>query len=412
MKKLSFLFSALVAFGMIFTSCNPNGDEPGNIDNIVEDGFYVVGEATAFATLQSEGASASIMSVGINENDGQKERAGMYEKYIALEGGKPFQLVLKEGEVETIYGAELAEVVLDGANDQVNATILRGKMVEGATMQVAENGLYHIVLDLNLDNQLSDKLILIAPVEWGYRGINGNWGFTALKTPEFNKTSMTYVSEEITVEAAGEFKFAYSGGWKIELNTAEEAGEGIQVKANTNLGNNADADGKDLMPNDLKPGGKNIKIARGIWEVRLTWNLANGSVGESFTAELVKKGDLEVPNPATFLVGLSGSDFAAAWADPQGDTQAIFNEAETVVSNQETLAGTYVYDIANVAMSGEFKFRYNGAWLGVGAVVVEGTTFGGTDNYIVEEAGNYSIKFIVTWNGEAATEIKAVFTKL
>jgi hypothetical protein len=292
-------------------------------------------------------------------------------------------------------------------------TIQRGTMVENGTLQVAESGLYHIVLDLNLDEKLADKLILVAPVQWGYRGINGNWGFTALNTPEFNKESMVFASEEITVEAAGEFKFAYGGGWKIELNTAEEAGDGIQVKANTNLGNKAEADGEEIKPNEMIPGGKNIKIGRGIWVVQLTWNLAGGSINESFVAELVKKGDLEIPNPATFLVGLSGSDFAAAWADPQGDTQAIYNEAESTVDNQETLAGTYVYDIANVALGGEFKFRYNGAWLGVGAVEVEGITLGGTDNYIVgDAAGNYAIKFIVTWNGEEATSIKAVFTKL
>jgi hypothetical protein len=89
MKKLSFLFSALVALGVMFTSCDSNEkpDQGGvNIDNIVEDGFYVVGEAVAVADLQAEGANRAIMSAGTNENDGQKERAGMYEKYIALEG--------------------------------------------------------------------------------------------------------------------------------------------------------------------------------------------------------------------------------------------------------------------------------------------------------------------------------------
>ena len=52
MKKLSSFLCGLAVLGMMFTSCD-NGKGPiGPIGDIVEDGFYVVGEATAFATLQ------------------------------------------------------------------------------------------------------------------------------------------------------------------------------------------------------------------------------------------------------------------------------------------------------------------------------------------------------------------------
>ena len=155
MKKLSSFLCGLAVLGMMFTSCdNGNGGNGGGpVEDIVEDGFYVVGEATAFASLQDAGSAASIMAAGTNENAANAAREGMYEKYIALEGGKPFQLVLKEGDVETVYGAELAEVALSG-NDQPTITVQRGKMVENTTMQVKENGLYHIVLDLNLEGSL------------------------------------------------------------------------------------------------------------------------------------------------------------------------------------------------------------------------------------------------------------------
>ena len=113
MKKLSSFLCGLAVVGMMFTSCDDNGKQPPVV-TIVEDGFYVVGEASAIASLEAEGAEVAIMANGTNENASNAAREGMYEKYIALEGGKPFQLVLKEGATETVYGAELAEVALSG----------------------------------------------------------------------------------------------------------------------------------------------------------------------------------------------------------------------------------------------------------------------------------------------------------
>lgn len=411
MKKLSSLLCGLAVLGMMFTSCNPEDKPAGPVTGFVEDGFYVVGEASAIATLQSEGAADAIMANGINENDNQTERSGMYEKYIALEGGKPFQLVLKKGETETVYGAQLDTVTLKG-NDQPEITVQRGKMVEGATLQVPENGLYHIVLDLNLDGKLDSELILIAPVQWGYRGINNDWGFKAMNTPEFNKTSMTISSEEITVEAGCQFKFAYGGGWKIELDA-----EGT-IKANTNIGNDAESDGEPLKADNLVPGGKNIALDRGVWKIDLVWTLAAGSINNSYTAKFNLVRTLEAADPATFVAGFSGDGVACGWNDPSGDALAVFNATETKVTDEATKTGTYVYDVASVAMEGgkEFKVRYNGAWLGAGntELTIEGETFEGTDNFKIPANANYSVKFIVEWDGVAskATSIKVVFTKL
>ena len=85
----------LFALSLTFVSCDPKDDGP-DVDEIVEDGFYVVGEATSSVKLVNTG----IMSAGKNEVD-QSAREGMYEKYNALEGGKPFHLLLKKGTVET-----------------------------------------------------------------------------------------------------------------------------------------------------------------------------------------------------------------------------------------------------------------------------------------------------------------------
>ena len=301
MKKLSSFLCGLAVVGMMFTSCDDNGKQPPVV-TIVEDGFYVVGEASAIASLEAEGAEVAIMANGTNENASNAAREGMYEKYIALEGGKPFQLVLKEGATETVYGAELAEVALSG-NEQPNITVQRGKMVENTTMQVKESGLYHIVLDLNLDGSLEDKLILVAPVEWGVRGGMNGWGFTAGTRSEFNKTTMTYTWTDQELSAGGKFKFAYGGGWKIELNAladATDANDERYIKANTNLGENA------------LPGGADIAVeGAGTYTITLTYNLAQGAIANSYKYEIKMTAASALPSEM-YMIGdaIGGWDWA------------------------------------------------------------------------------------------------------
>ena len=301
MKKLSSFLCGLAVVGMMFTACDDNGKQPPVV-TIVEDGFYVVGEASAIASLEAEGAEVAIMANGTNENASNAAREGMYEKYIALEGGKPFQLVLKEGATETVYGAELAEVALSG-NEQPNITVQRGKMVENTTMQVKESGLYHIVLDLNLDGSLEDKLILVAPVEWGVRGGMNGWGFTAGTRSEFNKTTMTYTWTDQELSAGGKFKFAYGGGWKIELNAladATDANDERYIKANTNLGENA------------LPGGADIAVeGAGTYTITLTYNLAQGAIANSYKYEIKMTAASALPSEM-YMIGdaIGGWDWA------------------------------------------------------------------------------------------------------
>lgn len=301
MKKLSSFLCGLAVVGMMFTSCDDNGKKPPVV-TIVEDGFYVVGEASAIASLEAEGAEVAIMANGTNENASNAAREGMYEKYIALEGGKPFQLVLKEGVTETVYGAELADVKLEG-NEQPNITVQRGKMVENTTMQVKESGLYHIVLDLNLDGSLEDKLILVAPVEWGVRGGMNGWGFTAGTRSEFNKTTMTYTWTDQELSAGGKFKFAYGGGWKIELNAladATDANDERYIKANTNLGENA------------LPGGADIAVeGAGTYTITLTYNLAQGAIANSYKYEIKMTAASALPSEM-YMIGdaIGGWDWA------------------------------------------------------------------------------------------------------
>ncbi|MDD3320055.1 MAG: SusF/SusE family outer membrane protein [Paludibacter sp.] len=298
MKKTKLFMMCLVALSMLFVGCKT--DEPVvDADAIVEDGFYVVGEATGIADLNADGAAKATMSVGFNEvlqsaaaTDAEKitsacQRAGMYEKYIVLEGGKPFSLVLKEGSVETQYGANLTLTdTLSGA-DEPAIRVYKGTMAANTTMQVTTSGLYHIVLDLNLNNDLSDKLILVAPVDWGVRGGMNSWGFTKM-TATTTADSITYVAEDQELAAGGIFKFSYGGGWKIILDDA-----GL-VKANTNIGAG------------MIPGAGNIAVEKaGKYKITLTFALAQGAIADSYKYKVELTEESALPTTMYMI----GADF-------------------------------------------------------------------------------------------------------
>jgi len=286
MKTFKFLFLGLMTLSIVLVGCGK--DDPPKPVSYVEDGFYVVGAATAVADLFADDAELALMAAGINEV-GQAGRQGMYEKYVALEGGKNFQLMLKAGVNETPYGAALSSVNLEGANEQPDISVLKGTLTEnGAAMQVTTSGLYHIVVDVPLNT------VVIAPVDWGLKGAAGDHTFPK---PTFNKTSMTYKLTNVTFGMSGWMKFAYGGGWKLELNS--------EIKANTNLGN----DGSEgPITAKLAPGGPNIIVEKGVWEIELTWTLAKGAIKESYTANLKKTGEVETPDNL-YMIGAEFGDW-------------------------------------------------------------------------------------------------------
>ncbi|MDR3366752.1 MAG: hypothetical protein LBO71_07290 [Prevotellaceae bacterium] len=389
-------FLALMALPLFFAGCDKDDNDNKQPVSVVEDGFYVVGEATAIADLTADDAPKALMSAGINENNEQTVREGMYEKYVALEGGKTFSLVIKEGAKETKYGATLtlSDTLREG--EQPAIKVYKGALTENGTLQVATSGLYHIVLDLNKDGSLSDKLILVAPVEWGVRGAMNGWKFTAFPAPAFSKTAMTYTLTESTVETAGAFKFAYGGGWKIELNTE------ATVKANTNLGAASADDTKKL-----KAGGSDIPIARAKYKIELTWTLEKGALGNSFSYAVTKTGDLAVLDPATFTYSLIGN----AIYDATADTLSNWNyDADFTYTGKES--NTYTYEIANVKLgTGGFKVRFGHDWgksfgfTGQEGNVITLSTSGGDVSHA--STATYA-KAILTfdWVNDAETNIK------
>ena len=69
MKKFGIFMCSLALAGMMFTSCEgkKNGNGDIDINNLVEDGFYAVGDACPIKSVNDKDAVLAQMSQGINE---------------------------------------------------------------------------------------------------------------------------------------------------------------------------------------------------------------------------------------------------------------------------------------------------------------------------------------------------------
>ncbi|MBQ3717582.1 MAG: SusF/SusE family outer membrane protein [Paludibacteraceae bacterium] len=355
MKKLSFLMCAIAMMGFMFTACENKGGGGGGLDDVVEDGFYVYGPATAIENMQAANAALGLMGAGINEYDKQP-RAGLYEKYIALEGGKEFTLALYENQQAIEYGATLELGDPYDAAYGVTIQVYKGKLEQNVKMTVPESGFYHIALDLNKNGDLPEACIVVAPVEWA---INAN-SELKLAASDFNKTKMTWTLKDKEMKKGDKYKYAYGGGWKIKLTPASE------ILIETNLGEGMKSGAADIV---LPNSGK--------YTFELEWNLAGGAIEKSFVdkTECTEKYEEKAPE-AVYLIGqFCGWD----WAACRDMIKVIGEDA--------------FYAIAYINANEGFKFNTIKEWSGDFFQLVNGvegaTESGG--NLVVAESGLYLI---------------------
>ena len=367
MKKLSFILLSFAAISLFVVGCKT--DDPKPPVEIVEDGFYLSGEATSATELKTE----NLMSVGINEQ-GQVVRNGMREKYVALEAGKTFTITEVRGSTKTVFGADMSVAAPYELDDQPAIELQRGTFAkDGKAFQVTKSGLYHVIMEDSL------KTVVIAPAEMGIRGGMNGWGFTAFEEPTFNKTSMTYKLENVDITTATTFKIAYGAGWKLSL---DEEGK---VQANTNLGNNA-TESVSIMENNLIQGGQDISIDRGVYTIELTWNLKDGDLGKSFSGKVTKTGETSAPEYPENIY-MIGAD-VGGW-DWSGDYIVTMNP----VHSHPYAFWAIVY-LAPPALDPGFKFSPVKDWagdFGKSGDAVDGVYDKGGDNVTVTTAGYYMV---------------------
>lgn len=398
MKKFGIFMCSLALVGMMFTSCDQKGQGGGgdiNIDNLVEDGFYAVGEACPIKTVNDANAVLAQMSQGINEVDmdqngktwEESKRDGMWEKYIYLEANKEFELILKEGEQTTIYGANLEkqELTTDGTALQG----YKGSLVIGQKMQVAEAGLYHIVLDLNKDGKLDltgGAQIIVAPVTWGVSGGMNGWGMTVVEPEVKSATEIVWVWENQELSAGDKFKFKDQNGWKIVL---DDAGA---VKAHTNLGT------------DCQNGGADIVVENSaIYKITLTYTLAKGVIANSYKYTIEKTADVTAKDYSACVLELVG-DAIAEQEGAQKDASS-WNWGNVYSMGTPSVSGkVYTWNAVGVKLlaAGGFKARTEGAQAQGDIAAFDLGIDGG--NATVAEDGLY----VVTVTVDAATDAKTM----
>ena len=364
MKKnfLKFMFFAtLVAMSSFtFTSCKT--DDPIE-EEIVLDGFYISGEASAFATVTKAGQ----MKAAVVENDKNAARVGFNEMYIALEANKNFTITEVAGATKTVYGpgTGFATVEQVAGGDEMGASIQKGKYGTGGTFKVTTSGLYHVVID-----KQSTTIVIMPVSKWAIIGGATPLGWSdndmTLKGA-FSKDSMIWEITNLTL-LSGNFKFRHSGAWKQTI-VAEPV-----IKVNTNFGGTMSA---------LVPGGADIpflKADNGKYTVKAKWSKDKG-----MEFSMVKTGTVVVAEYPENLY-INGADF--------GGTGWDWASAGIVTMNPVHTHPHAFWAIVYLSADAGFKFAPGKAWVGEfgkAGTATDGVYGKGGDDIKVATAGYYMV---------------------
>lgn len=395
MKNMMFnstrwMFIFLAVFGVLFmSSC---GEDPVTDDTttvLVEDGFYIQGDATLYTDFDID----ATLSATRNEVP-QADRAELLEIFVAVRGTGGFNIIEVAGATRTTWGpgSDFADVV-GGDNDQPQVTFQRGSIAETTTQfTVPSDGLYHVVIDTEVG------IGTIVPVQyWGIIGgaTPGGWSDdTQMPHTGFDMSTMTFEATDIAM-TLGDFKFRYSGGWKVEIDTTYDLGSGSTgIKVNANFGGAVDA---------LVPGGDNITNAEsGFYTATIVW-----TAGSGFAATLTRTGDLPTADWSSVELGLVGAGLVIDNIGHNWDVTAKLHTPQV-----SGVVYTWTYNDVGVLMGqGGFKIRegqdWSGTIIGFNEVTLEGDgaadfETNGDGNFVpLIEGAVYDMTLVI----DAATEV-------
>ena len=384
MKKITAILSLLVVFALLVgvSSCKKT-DEPVPDPVIVLDGIYVKGNAAAYADFNKN----AMMKITRNEV-GQKIDSTLYELYIPLKAGTDgFSIVQVAGATVKTFGPLIGfGYVTNPTTDEPKFPFQRGGVSStiATKFNVNENGMYHVVFDM------THNVVAIMLVHWGMIGAATPHGWTTdtmMTETAFNATTMSWSLTGLKLNK-GSWKFRYSHGWKVEMDTTDVNPDNW-VKVNTNFGGaiNALVPGGDDMPND----------APGIYTCNLSYTLGTG-----YTATLTKTGDIPPIDYSAYQMGIIGNAYLI-----NGDTanwDKNFGTQLPVVSGTN-YTWTYTLDLFG---NKDFKFRQGEDWSGKSIGFTEVTMAGAAAANFVDDGGNFKVttggNYTLVLLIEAATE--------
>ena len=341
MIKISTMLAMVAVFALVFSasSCKKTTDDPVPDPIIVLDGYYIKGAVTAYPDFNAN----AMMKVARNEVT-QTDRASLLELYLPIKAGADgFSIVKVAGSVKTTYGPMLGfGVVANPTTDEPKVPFQRGAVSGTSTTKftVPEDGFYHVVFDYALN------VAAIMRVHWGVIGAAtpGGWGgSTVLPESAFNATTMSWTATDMVMTKA-DFKYRYSDGWKVEIDTLD-ADPLKWIKVNTNFGGAVDK---------LVAGGANItNAAPGKYTVKMVYTLGTG-----YVATLVKTGDLDIKDYTNTELGLVGNGLIIGGVQQDWNVTNFIHKP--VVENVTTYFWTY--NQVEVTTLGSFKIREGQDW--------------------------------------------------
>ena len=387
MKNLKLFFGMALFLGAVcFTSCGEKPDGP-NLDDVLTDGFYIVGEATSSEVL----VKAVKMANGLNEADGNKVTAGLWDKYVALEADKPFYIVELAGKTEIKYGINAVETVTaDGADWTISGVdVIKGTYkVDGEPFTVPVSGLYQVVA------YAPEKSVFIIPVHWQLNGIGQDLedqtpesqGYK-LQASEFNKTTMTFSLPRVKVEAGNKWKIKNSDGWKYIITASPD------IKINCNFGLKAGTTfNYGGAENEVAPGGADIPVRmsdRGYYTVTVVWTLSEGFSHKVKFTNRTTEGMPEI-TPVVEVYSLIG-EAVGGWGNGD-DVDLVYDAASSTATK-------FNYKVENFELpaDGQFKIRKDHGWdtnWGFWDIQRKGDV----DNFVASGDGNFQVVATKTYS--------------
>ncbi|MEJ6660839.1 MAG: hypothetical protein QNL79_00710 [Bacteroidia bacterium] len=392
LKSTKTLVIMAALFGVItLNSCKDDEEVTPAEEELVEDGFYIQGPSSAYAGYDIKATLSSTRNEVL-----QEDRATLLEIFVALKAGDGFNIMQVAGTERTSWGPGTDWASAMGGNEEPQVDIQRGAIATTSTrFTVPTDGLYQVVIDTETGKGA------VVPVEWGFIGQStpGGWsGDTKFDAPAFDMTTMTWSLTGVEM-GGGEWKFRYSGGWKVEIDTTIDLGDGKKgIKFNTNFGN--DAAGA-AFAGALVPGGDNYTDASGVYDVSMTW-----TAGSGHTAVYTKTGDLPARDFSAVEVGLIGDGVQ----DGNWDGELF---ATTPAKDGDVY--TWAYNGVQLASAGGFKLRTAGTWDDINEGYSDIVT-GPSASDIQDNGGNMQAKadgtYDIVFTIDAAAETKSIsFTK-
>ena len=368
-----------IAMLAVVASCSDDPSIGGGGSVPVADGFYIAAEGV------NPVVSGQLLSEGVEDGFGSKEREGFFATYLFLAAGDYNLVSVIDQEISKIFGGTNATATdTEVGCGPTTYAIIEEVAEDGAPLTIANNGFYKVAYDNTLKEFWAMKIDKAQVNGDALEGIG--WGGSAASQMAIVGTpSATEAKFEVTniTMRPNSYKVRFNCNWTIDRTIApNDAITGY--KAFSNIG--ADASGEQ---SSSPAANFSVNYSEdGKYTVTAKWTPADGLVISKVKTEALSFDPFTV---ATNQWAITGSASAADWP-ANNDCGALDEDVNftdiTLVATAFKAEGTFA--LTDQAGNG-FKLRKNDCWngdKGFGQV----TTIGPDAGLLQESGGNWQVK--------------------